>query len=481
MEEEVDPTGQSRGQGGTVVRRYTQPPLPTPQPQPAPITPVSGQNPASGGLLGFDEFSKQRTGVDENAIRENVRKYNQTYIDAINAETAQLLRREDEAGAGRLDKVRAINVNAGLGGSTFATSRDLEQKGKNEVARKAIQDEQAVKVAAVYSNIDKTAREEITARKAEALGHSEAYTEYLTKAQEQSKGMLGNLAKSNVDLSKIDPARKSFLLRNAYGDEGLGELIYDSMKPKQQQVDWKFEKLSDGKGMFWGIDPTTGEPKRVEVNVEVPPDFSLTVTPDGTPLLFNKQTGEAKIVPGFRESQFRTVFASEVGGGGGGGSTGSGTLGTAGTPTPVKLPAAQQELITTMDTVNDLADKILSIGQQTQFSGVGGFGQGTVNQFLAKNFGKGTPEGEELRNLIGTIKGTIAKLRGGTSFTPNEEKLLNTYTPGINDSPLVIQSKLKTLKEFIETLRINTINNASGITPSSSLQQSQDSDPLNIL
>jgi hypothetical protein len=54
-----------------------------------------------------------------------------------------------------------------------------------------------------------------------------------------------------------------------------------------------------------------------------------------------------------------------------------------------------------------------------------------------------------VRALIGNIKGTIAKLRGGTSFTPNEEKLLNTYTPSINDSPTVAINKLNLLKDFI--------------------------------
>src|SRR5437868_6694063 len=115
-----------------ILQRYPPPVSPPPVPPPPiptpPQIPASGQDSASGAPLTFDQFSQQRGGsVDEAAIRENVRKANQTYTDAINTQTAGLLAQEDTAGKARLDKVAALNVNSGLGGSNFATSSTLEQ------------------------------------------------------------------------------------------------------------------------------------------------------------------------------------------------------------------------------------------------------------------------------------------------------------------------------------------------------------------
>src|SRR3990167_2336454 len=118
-------------------------------------------------------------------------------------------------------------------------------------------------------------------------------------------------------------------------------------------------------------------------------------------------------------------------------------------PGNVNLTPAQKEDLTTLDTVSGLATQALSLGLKTGFSGTGGFYTGSLSQFLAKNLGTGSKEGQDLRNLIGNIKGTVAKLRGGTSFTTNEEKLLDSYVPTINDSALVIQSKLEGLQKFI--------------------------------
>lgn len=62
--------------------------------------------------------------------------------------------------------------------------------------------------------------------------------------------------------------------------------------------------------------------------------------------------------------------------------------------------------------------------------------------------GKGDKPTLEFNNTITQIKATIAKARAGTSFTPNEEKLLNKYTPKIGDSKQVLEIKLAALEDF---------------------------------
>lgn len=54
----------------------------------------------------------------------------------------------------------------------------------------------------------------------------------------------------------------------------------------------------------------------------------------------------------------------------------------------------------------------------------------------------------EFQTKVAQLKATIAKARAGTSFTPNEERLLNQYTPQLSDSPQQIKTKLKGLVEF---------------------------------
>ena len=127
-----------------------------------------------------------------------------------------------------------------------------------------------------------------------------------------------------------------------------------------------------------------------------------------------------------------------------------------------KLSPARQEDIATGDTLTQLAQEALSLGERIGFKGVGGLYQGSIRQFLAKNFGFGSSEEQDLRNLIGNITGTLAKLRGGTSFTKNEQKLLETYSPTINDSALVLQSKLNSLLSFIQQKRGAIIKAAGG-------------------
>jgi hypothetical protein len=118
-----------------------------------------------------------------------------------------------------------------------------------------------------------------------------------------------------------------------------------------------------------------------------------------------------------------------------------------------KLTSAQKDDVATMDTLKTLAGQITS--QKENLAGVGGLGFGSTAGFFAKNFGWGTEQGETNRNIISNVKGTIAKLRGGTSFTPNEQALLEAYTPTINDSDMVIRTKLKNLTDFIAEKKKN--------------------------
>lgn len=187
------------------------------------------------------------------------------------------------------------------------------------------------------------------------------------------------------------------------------------------------------------------------------------------------------------------VQTSPAGGGGGGGGSGSGGLGDIAravvsnpslfynfTPTQKaqiiselqaagydvsklqnsKLSSSQQDDVANMNTVSGLIDQVLTYNNDGTLEGIGAYGVGTLKQ-LGAQAGLGSEEGKSVRALIGNIQGTIAKLRGGTSFTPNEQKLLETYTPTINDSPAVALNKLGLLQKFIQDKNNNLLNAAN--------------------
>lgn len=129
---------------------------------------------------------------------------------------------------------------------------------------------------------------------------------------------------------------------------------------------------------------------------------------------------------------------------------------------------------TALNQLEFLIKQTTQLGEQLNWSGIGGLYQGSISQWLAKNFGTGSVQEQQLRSLISNITATLAKERGGTSFTPNEQELLERYTPTINDSPLVIQAKLANLINFISGSR------TASSTATGGYQQPSSNDPLGL-
>lgn len=67
---------------------------------------------------------------------------------------------------------------------------------------------------------------------------------------------------------------------------------------------------------------------------------------------------------------------------------------------------------------------------------------------LKSVFNAGDPDTLAFNRTIAALQASIAKARAGTSFTPNEQKLLNQYTPKIGDSKQQVAVKLQSLKQL---------------------------------
>lgn len=74
----------------------------------------------------------------------------------------------------------------------------------------------------------------------------------------------------------------------------------------------------------------------------------------------------------------------------------------------------------------------------------------------AKNtFGMGGEKGLHVRNVIGSLKGTIAKERAGTSMTPSELDLLESYIPSDNDPEEIALAKAKDFVRALNQIKAN--------------------------
>jgi hypothetical protein len=101
---------------------------------------------------------------------------------------------------------------------------------------------------------------------------------------------------------------------------------------------------------------------------------------------------------------------------------------------------------------------VLDLGEKSGWTGVGRI-EGSA---LGKVFGSGGKKGEDLRNKIGEIRGSVALVRGGQSFTDTEKAMLDAYTPEQTDPDWRIKAKLENLAIIMKRKRENTLRVAAG-------------------
>ncbi len=271
------------------VARYTNPqPMTTGSPviQPTPPQPPTVTKPQLGT-------------VDEASIREQTRQRMQSSIDAINAQFANLIQQEQVAGEDRSGQTRAISARSGLMGSDFGQAHQVKTQQFNQQQVKYLEDEKTARVNSVMQNIEDRASAEIQMRKQEALGQFERDMAEFERVQEQARGDLQVLAQSGVALEQLNPMQREALFKQAgYEDTAFGELIYNAMRPKPQQIEYESINVGGGRVLFYGVDPQTGELKQKVVDLGLPDEWSMTIAPDGTALAFNKNTGETSLLSG---------------------------------------------------------------------------------------------------------------------------------------------------------------------------------------
>ncbi len=266
------------------------PPLPA-LPSPSSMNPISQPPPAydENYVNPVDEYYKNLdttapTGDEQALIREQARKDMQAYIDAINGQYAGLIGQEQQAGQGRLGQTRAINARSGLGGSDFGSANLAETEKYNAENVKALEAEKQVRLQEVNGKIDQRARDEIAAKKAEALGNSEKYIGQLEKNQESARNDLKTIAKSGA---KLDDTKRQVLQKQS----GYDPLTFESIWSANQPVPEYFSPIETKSGELIVVGKD-GSVKNLG-KYDLPGDYTLTFQPgSGIPFVYDKNTGE---------------------------------------------------------------------------------------------------------------------------------------------------------------------------------------------
>lgn len=234
-----------------------------------------------------DYYSNLTTTVDPEAIRENVRKSMQSQIDATDTLYQGLVADQGVANSKQYDRVRGLNVNAGLAGSDFASANAAEaEKGGND-AIAAIKREQAAKVGVILGNIDQRAYDEIKAQTDQARTNAKDKVDFMQGRATAAQADIKTLASSNVPLDSLQPDQYSKLLKQSGYDDFTFKMVYNAARNAASKVDYTW-KVAGNKIFGYGIDPLTQKISTVETDVPggIPSDYHPTVLDNGTILFY---------------------------------------------------------------------------------------------------------------------------------------------------------------------------------------------------
>lgn len=169
-------------------------------------------------------------------IRKQVERQMQGTIDAINRQYEGQVRREEEAGAQDLARMRSMNLRAGLGGSTFGAANKAEVRDRTSANIRDIQANQDVAVGNAIMKIEEIANQRISMEQTamqNAFTNSMAMAEYVQAQQDRARTQtlesVANIAKMDPNMSVKDIAERDPNLYQAIRQNtGMGDFEIDA-------------------------------------------------------------------------------------------------------------------------------------------------------------------------------------------------------------------------------------------------------------
>ena len=240
----------------------------------------------------------------EEDIRADQATRLQKRIDAVSLIAQQRIGKEEERGQIRLAQTRSMNVRGGLIGSSFAgaaTERARDVTSKNV---EAIQAEKQAAILDIQDRVDERTDRLVQMRREKAEGAIEEFQAEIDRMDKEARDDVGMIAKADVSL-------EDFKLSSDYeslkGQLEMSDLQLDSLFISQIPPENIISSQKVGGKMMFFIRKADGTITTEEIDLPeeaAGDDYSFTIAPDGTPILFNKTTGDAKIAEGYEKGQF---------------------------------------------------------------------------------------------------------------------------------------------------------------------------------
>lgn len=232
----------------------------------------------------------------------------QAIIDSITAQFQKTLADQGIENASMNDRVRALNINSGLGGSDFATGAAAGQEKKNKQALDLIEAERNAKINEILTGVDTRASEEYRKRREEyvkGLGDDltrlkQAKDEDRTKAKETISG----LAAQGVTLDKLKQVdSKSYeTLLEEYGGSPLElETAWNSLLPDDKKIKYEQEVIRGSNGnavvLRYGVNPQNNKIDRKEYDLGMDYDSFKDTKPIEADGVLYKRNPDGSLTP----------------------------------------------------------------------------------------------------------------------------------------------------------------------------------------
>ena len=215
-------------------------------------------------------------------IRKEMADKAQEAIDAVNESYAGALRDEAVRGEDRMGQTRAAASRGGTLGSPMGRGRLAKTEQFNVDAEKRLDDARHQKVIDIRKGYDKLANERLEDERDFAFKTKEVQDAERDEFIIRGVQLMTDLAESGQNWDDVDKDIRDEILNNTGMSNLAARLRYNSLLPRENQVDFQYEKLSDDRYLFWGKDPVTGEVVQERFEYDVPDGSNLEIL-DGVP------------------------------------------------------------------------------------------------------------------------------------------------------------------------------------------------------
>lgn len=260
------------------------------------------QTPSSGDAL-RDKLTQTYTDTPSlEAARSREIEMADKQIAAIEATYANRLLEEAGLASERDKRTRALNLSSGLGGSEFGSSQAQKTSDYNSKIRQSIVAEQQAKIAEVLSGIEDRASKRYAEQVDLFRSEAESALAVRQQFQDAARQDMVALANSGVtlgDLKLKDPEAYNQLQEESGYESFVFDAIYNQNLPAEERLEFKY--FNQGNGVITRFDQFGNQET---FKTDIPENMEFKMATDGTPLLFNPNTGELAVADGFSQGQF---------------------------------------------------------------------------------------------------------------------------------------------------------------------------------